>query len=575
MSGSEDADKSQEVPTEIKAEIEIKTQRDRETGEIRRNYLSIRLPDVFDPRDENNPNKLPAEFFTEIYWNDLEGTKNRLYANVNRVIYWNPKLRAEYTADLLKRVQKIWEERQKEDDKRFQESMQPSKEEAERIVKFGQEAEKIRASAWPFRELKPHLDNLIAGEETLKQLLPTFALSGLGPYQYKLLIGFVGQHGTGKTTAFMGFFKKVTKTQEIAAGSKKAHLYLRWERFQCLLISELVPELIPFLRKLSVDDKEFHYTVARNFSSQVRTVDLVAPATTVITSIVTLPKEFRPEDRSRWLILHPDDSPRQREKVAKWKLKRDQDEADVKHGKKKITDYDFSAGVLKELVQNTVIRDVDYQIFAKVISNLMLRGREQDTSVIRAIDIVKRVTSLYSMMFPRSIENNTVVPDPVDTLMILNLMRSAVSDLFGGESQFKLLIDTIDRIGIRNQGDKITFNDTKKIAARAKRHRRTVHDLLKDMSNTSFLLETKVQRESEFVLRFPIDEIRAMTEAVAVDEEVFLSELMEEGQKGLARIYPANTVTKIVDSWGNRIQQFLAERQANHATAKGLNEVRS
>jgi len=204
--------------------------------------------------------------------------------------------------------------------------------------------------------LKPHLDNVLVGED--KEKLAIFVLTMSGKYpeaEKKQMILLKGTSGGGKSTIQNGATIGL-KVKDVGRFTEHALDYADLKGHEVLMLKELggmdlEKQGLSTLKFLSSDDKG--YTVEMPIkdpeSGRFKNTVYRIPPITVISSTtrLTLDAQF---ERRTWLF-NVDESKEQTENIALWKAKKKRQEYEKKLGYRKYTDYEFSREVVKRFVK--------------------------------------------------------------------------------------------------------------------------------------------------------------------------------------------------------------------------------
>jgi len=217
------------------------------------------------------------------------------------------------------------------------------------------ELERILAAENQLEALKPHLDNVIVGEEESKRAI--FVLLSGSKYpdvEYKQIILLKGTEGAGKST-LMRNLTVGYRVKDVGRFTAHALDYTNLQGFEVLSLKELgsldlEKQGVSTLKFLSSDDKGYtvEATVRDEKTGKMTTETYRIPPITVISSTTRLVLDSQFERRA-WLF-GMDESPEQTKHIAEWKAKLEREKAEVLLGKRKITTYEFSREILKRFV---------------------------------------------------------------------------------------------------------------------------------------------------------------------------------------------------------------------------------
>jgi len=215
--------------------------------------------------------------------------------------------------------------------------------------------------------LKPHLDNVICGEEGNKQaILVLLSGSKYEDFRKKAIVLLKGTEGGGKSTLATELSRPF-KTKEVGRFSSHALDYTNLEGYEILYLKELgsmdlEKQGVSTLKFLSADDRGYtvEITVRDSETGEFTTKTYQIPAITVIstTTRLILDRQF---ERRAWLF-NVDESKEQTERIKKWKAKQKKQEDEKLLGLRKLTDYEFSREVLRRFIERLTPKKNHYTV---------------------------------------------------------------------------------------------------------------------------------------------------------------------------------------------------------------------
>lgn len=222
--------------------------------------------------------------------------------------------------------------------------------------------------------LKPHLDNIYAGEDNNKQTI-LVSLSGSKHQNMKMkqIITVKGSSRVGKTT-LADRLSKSFKTKKIGRFTAHALDYTVLTPYEVLYIQELGNmdeeyQGISMLKFLNADDEGYtvEYTVKAEGGGFTTKTKHIPPMTVIDTTTkLTLERQF--EGRS-WLF-NCDESDEQTKKVTEWKARHKQQEIEVDLGRRLITDYELSMKVIQRYFSTFSVVKADI-LYPKTLSKIL------------------------------------------------------------------------------------------------------------------------------------------------------------------------------------------------------------
>ena len=351
-----------------------------------------------------------------------------------------------------------------------------------------EEAEKIVISPEPMKAVLKHLDNIIAGEETNKQIVFLLGLTGLekDPSK-KTIVCALHDAGAGKTWTLKNI-ASFFRTHTVSHLSKKAlnHMgkQLRgevddegkdipnskdWKHKQILFLKELgmidkedSSEGNAAIKMLSPDDGGIttSYTVKDEDTMEFKTITRKTDPLTIFTSSTRAMGSIDAQFVRRYWIFSPDASEKQTIEIIRFKVKNKLQENLVNLNVLEYTDMDWSRWVLKALVELIeenmnvpILNPLNESIFDILeTTNLRVRGD---------IDKVALLIEMYARLHYRKLHrleiNGTTnyLIDPKHVIEILQMARQMLVFMsHGTEGRVYELLEIIKDMKFEEVGGK-------------------------------------------------------------------------------------------------------------------------
>jgi ABC-type dipeptide/oligopeptide/nickel transport system ATPase component len=373
---------------------------------------------------------------------------------------------------MTKKYATLVEKLEKEKQTKEAETRQLAKKVEENIKKateeLDREVNRILHSDNPPAEIKKHLDNLIAGEDTNKQVIFYLCLSGKIPNpKDKQFVLIKGEAGGGKSTmmSLADFFN----TKCVARFTATALDYSDFTGVEILKLTELNDEEkqgIGNLKFLSSEDGGYtiEYTI-RDEKGRFTTEQRRIPPLTVISSTTTVHLDEQLERRA-W-ILNPDTSRAQTRRILRFKAKRKYQEDLKALGVISETSYERSYEILAALVRK--LKPV--KVVIPFINTLVELMKDRRLRVRGDFDKIVTFISLYHQVWQEKlpkvqINGETVLfADPWITLDALELIHEPLVNMLSGvEAREQQVLNLLEKFGIREKGDEVTKEVRQRIA---------------------------------------------------------------------------------------------------------------
>jgi len=406
---------------------------------------------------------------------------------------------------------------------------------AEVESKINDEVKRILEADNQLESLKPHLDNVIVGEDNNK--LTIFVLligSKSSSAKLKVIVILRGTSGGGKSNLAKGTTGGYN-VNEVGRFTTHALDYSDLEDFEVLYVKELgkmdeEKSGVSTLKFLSADDEGYNvqYTTRDERTGRLRTEKSQIPCITVISTTTRLVLDPQIERRA-WLLT-VDESEELTKKVLKAKAKRERQESEKKMGLREITDYEYSKEVIRRFVKQIKLQTVIIPFpntLTETYSSKFLRLRGD-------IDKIYTFIKLYgSLNLKRlwKLNGEVYVVTPEVAVEALNTIKVIVSQMLVKiETRTKEVLEALNEIDVnagltdpRFTGEEahpirihpnlegIQIN--KQIREQIARHLRvsddTVRKRLNALCSAGYLSsdEAKGRKGKTFTLLYDVDEI--------------------------------------------------------------------
>lgn len=219
--------------------------------------------------------------------------------------------------------------------------------------------ERILEADNQLERLKPHLDNVVAGEDDNKQAI--FVLLTSGKYtnpEMKQMILLKGTAAGGKSTLARELTQGY-KTKNVGRFTAHALDYADLEGSEVLVLKELgsmdkedmEKRGLSTLKFLSSDDRGYtvEMPVRDEGSGKFKNVQYKIPAITIISTTTRLGLD--PQFERRTWLFNVDETVGQTKNIAFWKARNEKQKTQKLLGLRQYTDYEFSREVLKRFVE--------------------------------------------------------------------------------------------------------------------------------------------------------------------------------------------------------------------------------
>jgi energy-coupling factor transporter ATP-binding protein EcfA2 len=362
----------------------------------------------------------------------------------------------------------------------------------------GKEAETILASPNVPVALKPHLDNILAGEEENKQLMFVLLLSGLlEEYKLKQMILVKGESGAGKSTLMR--LADAFKTKNVGRFTAHALDYSDLSDYQILRLKEIgkldeESQGVSTIKFLSSDDKGYIVEVVeRDEKGRFGTKQHRVPPITLVTSTTRV--SLDPQFERRCWILNADESQKQTNQVRLMKARRIKEEGLVCLGISKQTSYERSLLVLKSVIEKLEKIKI-VLVFPETLTQLL----KSDKLRVRGdYDKIFSLVKLYAFLHQRTLPcvknhdgQNVIFVTPKSAFDALRLaIKPFITMTTELEERPRKLIDIMRSMDLANAETEISHEIREEIAIKLGFSDRTVHRYLKQWCKAGYMSEFK------------------------------------------------------------------------------------
>jgi len=359
-----------------------------------------------------------------------------------------------------------------------------------------EEAEKILSAPKVLEALKPHLDNILAGEDDNKFLEFILLNSGrVSDPAIKQMLLLKSEPGAGKTHLMR--IADAFRTKSVGRFSAHALDYSDLQSYEVLRLKELGSmdqefQGVSTIKFLSADDKGYTVEVTeRDERGRFTTKQYRVPPITIVTSTTRV--DLDPQFVRRAWILNPDESQEQTDRIRKWKAKLEQEKNLVSLGLMKETSYDHSLRVLKAVVKNlepcNVIMPFPESLTEILgFGKLRLRG-DYD----KFFGLVKLYGFLHQKTLPQIEGTNghkAVLVLPQHAFEALKIAEKPYITMTTElEERTRKLVEKLEELNIKEKGDTVGIDERAKIAVELGLSEKTVKRYLKEWVTAGYLVE--------------------------------------------------------------------------------------
>lgn len=423
-----------------------------------------------------------------------------------------------------------------------------------------EEAEKIISSSNVLEALKPHLDNILAGEDENKQLAFLLMLSGkIDDASLKQMVLLKGESGAGKSKLMT--VADAFRVKDVGRFSAHALDYTDLENFDVLRPKELGAmdqefQGVSTVKFLSSDDRGYTVEVAERDveSGRFTTHQYRIPPITLVTSTIRV--SLDPQFERRAWILNPDESKEQTERIRIWKANLERDKAAKQLGLLKETSYEHSLRVLKAVVRKLEPHAIILPFpdsLTQILNSTRLRVRGDYDKIIA---LVKLHAFLHQRVLPKAQGANghkVVFVSPQYALDALKVaLKPFVTMTTELEDRSRRLIAILRENNVKEAGDSVESELRGKIAVQMGRSDKTVYRYLQNLCDAGYMTKEKVSAKgnpASFKLLVDLDVIEekaAVTLDISNASKTISLEAVKEAENWLNSILDKITFT---DGW--------------------------
>ena len=441
------------------------------------------------------------------------------------------------------------------------------------------EVKRILEAENQLEALKPHLDNVICGEEANKLAILVLLMgSKYDDVRKKSIIILKGSEGGGKTTIAKNLCR-FFKTKEVGRFSSHALDYTNLEGFEVLYLKELgsmdlEKQGVSTIKFLSMDDMGYtvEVTVRDSETGEFATKTYQIPAITVIstTTRLLLDRQF---ERRAWLF-NIDESKEQTERIKKWKAEQKRQEDEKLLGLRKVTDYEFSMEVLRRFIQRVEPQEIIIP-FRETLTEFL----DSENLRIRAdIDKIHAFIELYGLFNIKRLQridcSRVYAVTPEVAVEGLKLIEKPLSNMLSMmDERIKPLIEALKDMDFKAQDD-ITKSERERIAVRLGKSEKTIRSYFNYLE-TRGLVSSDNKRPKTYTLLYPIKQIEEKLSGVSAKFEsanILIQKMREEAQKWLNSILEIGTPEDIHIQNNNIKTDDSNHSKINYAPSK-QNEI--
>jgi hypothetical protein len=373
------------------------------------------------------------------------------------------------------------------------------------------EVERILEAENQLEALRPHLNNVLPGEEQSKEACFTLCTGSKYPeVEMKQMILLKGTEGAGKTT----LMREVTdpfKVKDVGRFSPHALDYSNLEGFEILRLKEIgvmdqETQGVSTIKFLSADDRGYtvEVTVRDRDTGELTTKQYRIPPITVISSTARV--ELDPQFQRRCWIFNVDESPEQTKRVLEWKAQREKQKAEVALGLRAYTDYDFSRAVLKEFVKRLEPCKIVIPFpmaLTEVLRKEVLRVRGDYDRIIAFIKLYAFLNRKRLMRW----REDVYIVTPKVFIEALKLIEKPLTSMMSSlEERTRSLLKVLKELGLTQAGVVIGKTQRDQIAVKLGRSEKTVKRYLDEWESAGYMSSDDA-RPKNYTLLFNLKDI--------------------------------------------------------------------
>ena len=375
------------------------------------------------------------------------------------------------------------------------------------------EVERVLEAEKQLEMLKPHLDNVVVGEESNKQAI--FVLLTSGKYakpEMKQMILLKGTAAGGKSTLSRELTRGY-KTKNVGRFTAHALDYADLEGSEVLVLKELgamdkedtEKRGLSTLKFLSSDDRGYtvEMPVRDEETGRFKNTQYKIPAITIIstTTRLTLDPQF---ERRTWLF-NVDETVEQTKKIAFWKAQNEKQKTQKLLGLRQYTDYEFSKEVLKRFVEKLEPINVIIpfpETLTEILGYNILRVRGDLDKVYNFL----KFYGLFNKKRLQQLNENVYVLTPEICVEAIELIVEPLTNMLSQmDERAKAILEALKKVSDVTQrktadgetvevetkyclkGSEITKKVRDRITVEVDKSERTVRNFFNFLSNTPFV----------------------------------------------------------------------------------------
>ena len=402
------------------------------------------------------------------------------------------------------------------------------------------ELQRILEAKDQLEALKPHLDNVIMGEDENKQAIQVL-LSGskYADIKKKQIILLKGTAGGGKTTLARELSRNF-KVKEVGRFSSHALDYSNLEGFEVLFLKELgamdmEKQGVSTLKFLSADDRGYtvEVTVRDEETGKFTTEQHKIPCMTVIstTTRLILDPQF---ERRAWLF-NIDETKEQTKNILEWKANQKRQDDEKLLGIRTVTDYEFSREIINRFVQQLKPQKIIIP-FRKTLNDVL----QADILRIRGdVDKLHSFVELYGLLNLKRLEKANSDVYMVTPKVCMDALKITIKPLTQMLSKIdertKIILDTLKDFKLNKAQDMITKTERERIAVLIGKSERTVLSYLNFLENVGFL-SSDSKKPKTFTLLYDVETMMGKLSGISAKLEsadALVSKMEKEAQEWL------------------------------------------
>jgi hypothetical protein len=341
-----------------------------------------------------------------------------------------------------------------------------------------------------------------------------------------------GTEGSGKSTLMK--IADLFNTKKVGRFTQHALDYTKLEGYEVLELQEIgsmdeEKQGVSTIKFLSSDDKGYivEFVVRDKDSGRFVTEQARIPPITFISSTVrvVLDSQFI---RRNW-VFNSDETAEQTKKVQEWKIKHEDEKAEVVMGLKLETSYDHSWKVLKCLIHNLKEKKIVIP-FPETLLNLL---STEDMRVRGDYDKLLTLVKLYVMLKKQESSEGYVIAEPADALYILNEAEQPLISMMSNlEKRSKDLITILRELELDKTSIDLTQEARGRIAKAMRRSESTVRRLFGEWVSAGYMSEDG-RKPKTFHLVYDLSDVEAKSSGLSCElksHDLLMEKMQKEAQ---------------------------------------------